>query len=213
MLAIDRGLGELVIVRDDVVLNPSDRVYIGDAEGVTLTLPTPDGTLEAEGSDALEGEYRHDGGVMLVAVPLRPGASVVRTQYAVGYDLVEDDYLVRLTAPVPTEQMELRVPPRFIRELDPGEGVSRGEDAILTGELEGERLLVLTRDTPAGPGEALIAGLVGLSGDRASLPLTERNGAIIASLLALLVLGGAAVVAIRRDPAPLEAPDDAEAGS
>lgn len=210
VLAIDRGLGQLVIVRQDVVNNPSDRIYIGGDDGVTVTLPFLDGTIEASGEDAAEGEYRQDGGVMQAAIPLRPGTTALRTQYLVAYDLAEDDYRVRLTAPFETEAMELRVPPRFIRNLRALEGSSRGEDVVLTGELEGERLLVVERDGPARAGEALLAELEGLSGNKAVLPLTERRGAVMASILALLVLGGAAVVAIRRDRTPLEVPSDGE---
>jgi len=204
VLAIDRGLGELVVVRDDIVENPTDRIYIGGEDGVTLTLPVLDGTIEASGEDAGDGEYRHDGQVIQATVPLRPGLTLLRTQYLVAYDLTADDYRVRLTAPIATEAMELRVPPRFLRELRALDGASRGEDVELSGELAGERLLLVERDEPARAGEALLAELVGLSGHRAVLPLTERNGAVIASVVALLVLGGAAAVAIRRDHTPLE---------
>jgi hypothetical protein len=209
VLAIDRGLGQLVIVREDLVENPSDRIYVGGDDGVTVTLPVLDGTIEANGQDAGEGEYRHDGGVMQAAIPLRPGATALRTQYLVAYDLGEDDYRMRLTAPFETAAMELRVPPRFIRDLRALEGSSRGEDVVLSGELEGERLLVVERDEPARAGEALLAELEGLSGNEAVLPLTERSGAVIASIVALLVLGGAAAIAIRRDRTPLDAPEAA----
>ena len=211
LLAIDRGLGELLIVRDDIVENPTDRIYIGGEDGVTVTLPVLDGTIEATGEDAGDGDYRHDGQVIQAAIPLRPGATLLRTQYLVAYDLAEDDYRVRLTAPVATELMELRVPPRFVRGLDALEGASRGDDVLLGGALEGERLLTAVRDEPARAGEALLAELEGLSGERAVLPLTERTGAVVGAIVALLVLGGVAAIAIRRDRTPLDGSEGVEA--
>jgi hypothetical protein len=213
VLAIDRRLGQLVIVREDVVMNPSDRVYVGDDNGVTLAIPVLDGTIEAEGEDAVVGEYRHDGGVMLAAIPLRPGRNLLRTEYVVAYDLRTDNYRVRLTAPVPAEAMEARVPTRFVRDIRALEDASRGDDVVLTGALEGERLLLVERNEPARAGEALLAELVGLSGKRASLPLTERTGAIIGTLVALLVLGGAAAFAISRDREPLADATDEDGAS
>ena len=39
----------LGLLREDLVANPSDRVFVGDANRVTLRIPAPTGTTEATG--------------------------------------------------------------------------------------------------------------------------------------------------------------------
>ncbi len=127
---------------------------------------------------------------------LRPGVTSVVTRYTVRYEADEDEYRLRITSPLPAEQIQLRVPQRFLREVEPrSEEAVRGDD----DEFEGEPLTVIERTTPAGPGQGLVADLIGLSGvERASHPLTSGVGAAVGAMLALLVVGAGAVALQRR---------------
>ena len=110
VIAIDRKRGQLGLLREDQVANPSDRVYIGDDQRVTLRIPAATGTIEAAG-DNTDGTFVFERGVVTTTVPLRPGklTSIV-TRYVVGYDPNDDTYALRVTSPLPTERVKLRVP-------------------------------------------------------------------------------------------------------
>ena len=207
VIELDRAQALLRLARRDLVNNPSDRVYVGDETGATLRIPTPEGTIEASG-EADQGEFILEGGRLAATMPLHPGVNVVVTQYLVGYDRDRDSYRVRATAPLPGERIEVRVPERFVRSARPDSNGRRAGDT----EIGGERVMVFERIAPALPGEGLIVDLEGLSGENASNPLTERGGAIVGSLLALLVLGVAAV-AIARSPLARRVEDVSESGA
>lgn len=192
VIELDRAQARLRLARQDLVNNPGDRVYVGDETGTTLRIPTPEGTIEASG-EADQGEFILEGGRLAATMPLHPGVTSVVTQYLVGYDRDRDSYRVRATTPLPGERIEVRVPERFVRRARPDSNGRRAGDT----EIGGERVMVFERTAPALPGEGLIVDLEGLSGENASNPLTDRNGAIVGSLLALLVLGVAAVAIAR----------------
>ena len=186
VIAIDRQNAQLTLIREDLVINPTDRVYIGDEGGVTLRLPLPERTLSADGlSD--EGTFTVDGGVLATTAFIRPGATLVVTRYIVGYDRAADAYDLRLTAPVPAQQTEIHVPERFIEALEPLDGAVRAPNA----EFEGEQLLVVALDGPARDGQSVRARMKGISGRNESNPLTDQPGAIIAVILAAALLAGA----------------------
>ncbi len=206
VIELDRAQARLRLARQDLVNNPGDRVYVGDETGVTLRIPTPEGTIEANG-EADQGEFILEGGRLAATMPLHPGVNSVVTQYLVGYDRDHDSYRARATAPLPGERMELRVPERFVRGARPDSNGRRAGDI----EIGGERVMVFERTAPALPGEGLIVELEGLSGENASNPLTDRNGAIVGSMLALLVLAVAAV-AIARSPLASRIVRDTDAG-
>jgi hypothetical protein len=192
VIALDRANGELTLVREDLVANPSDRVYVGGEGGATLRLPVPEGTLEASGLNA-EAEFGFEDGVLATTLPLRPGVTSIVTRYQVSFERAADRYRMRITAPVDAGRVTLRVPERFVRSLRPALPARVAAEQ----EIEGERLLVLER-TAALPGHGLVADLVGLSGIRpATNPLTEPRGAVAGAGIALAVLAAAALAAGR----------------
>ena len=191
LLAIDREAAELTLVREDRVRHDEPVVYTGGADGVTLRLPVPDGTLDAGGFDDGFAEYTFDGGTVAVAAPLPPGVTSIVTRYTVRYERDEDDYRLRITVPLRSDHVEIRVPERFVRDVQPrSENAAFGPDA----DFQGEPLTVVELTTPAGPGQGLVVDLLGLSGvDPASNPLTSRSGAAAGAVLALIVVAGAAI--------------------
>jgi hypothetical protein len=192
VVALDRAAGEVILVREDVVRSGSDRVYIGDDAGTTLRIPAPEGVVEADGVNP-DGEFAFEGGVVSSTVPLRPGSTSVITRYRVAYDLAEDRYRLRVTAPVDADRLTLRVPERFVRSLRPAVPARMAA----AEEIEGERLLVVER-RGVRAGQGLLADLDGLAGIKpASNPLTEPVGAAGGAALALAVLAGTAVFAAR----------------
>lgn len=195
VVALDRASGELTLLREDIVRNPSDRVYVGDASGITYRVPAVDRVVEA-GPVVDDARVRFEAGVVTAAIPLLPGETSIVTGYLVQYDRADDRYRLRVTTALAADRMEARVPARFVLSVDPIDGTQREEET----SLRGERALVLARSA-ADPGDSLLVDLVGLSGiARARNPLTEQPGAAIAALIALatLVVGTFATVALGR---------------
>lgn len=198
VVAIDREAGKIGLLREDMVANPSDRVFVGDTSGITLRIPAPTGTVEATG-DSTEGTFAFERGVVTTTTPIRPGrlTSIV-TRYVVDYDREADTYALRLTAPLPAERLTVRVPEGFVRAVRPEDGATRGEDERLTGQAEGEVLQIVQATAPVRPGGGIVVNLVGLStGIVQSNPLTQRTGAAVASLIALAIVGGGTALAWR----------------
>ncbi len=191
VVAINRDEAKMGLLREDLVANPSDRVYLGDASGVTLRIPAPTGTLEATG-DNPEGEFKFERGVITTSTPIRPGklTSIV-TRYVVGYDRNADQYGLRLTAPLTAERLSVRVPQGYARSIKPEAGAKQAPDERLAGQGEAEVLQVVQSTGTVRPGGGIVVNLVGLSqATPQSNPLTERRGAALASLLALAIVGG-----------------------
>ncbi len=186
VLRLDRANAQIVFLREDDVHNPGDRVFIGGEDGVTLRIPLPDGTVVAEAGG--EGDSRVEGGTLAVATGLRPGVTTVVSRYVVGYDQARDAYALRVTAPLPTEHMEVSVPTRFADAIRPLAGsIDAG-----TRDEAGELSTVVAHDGAAGPGESVSVLLDGLAGRNAPNPLTGTGGAAIAVVLALAVIAGGA---------------------
>ena len=198
VIALDRAAAQLTLVREDLVENPSDRVYVGQGDGgATLRLPLPERTLDASGLGE-EGSYRLGAGTLDASVPLRPGVTSVVTTYTVGYDPGRDDYRLRVTAPLPTGRVEVLVPERFVEELAPLAGARLAPGA----QLEGEPALVATGEGAAREGEGMLVELRGLAGSTASNPLTEGRGPAWAAALALALLPAAAWLLARAGRRP-----------
>ena len=71
-MAATSGL-RIGLLREYMVANPSDRVFVGDAgSGVTLRIPAPTGTLEATG-DSAEGPFDFVLGVVTTTALVCPG--------------------------------------------------------------------------------------------------------------------------------------------
>jgi hypothetical protein len=192
VLSLDRANARLTLLREDQVRNPSDRVYRGGDEGVTLRIPLPDGTVEADGAGG-EGEFRLEGGTLVTTATLRPGMTSVVSRYVVGYDRARDAYTLRVTAPVATARMEIAVPARFVDDLEPLAGsTSEGQR-----DLDGERVEVIAREGAAGPGDSVSVVLDGLAGGNAANPLTGTGGALVAVVIALAIIGGGAALLLR----------------
>lgn len=191
VVAVDRGGGELWLRREDIVRVPGDRVFDGDETGVTLRLPTPEATSEVSGGEL-------EGGVLSTSAVLYPGdGNTVVTQYIVRYDPANDEYRLRITAPVRTERITVLVPEGYARELRPLEEARRADD-IEAPELEEGVMQTVVLETPSEPGRGMLVDLRGLSGTRLAHPLTEQPGAGIAAAAALALISGAAIVLMRR---------------
>lgn len=196
VVAIDREQGQIGLLREDMVANPGDRVFVGDARGVTLRIPTPTGTVEATG-DNVDGTFAFDDrGVVTTTVPIRPGklTSIV-TRYVVSYDTRADQYALRVTTPLPAEQLTVRVPEGYAGQLRPETGARRVADMPTTGQSGNSVLQVVQSTGSISPGGGIVVNLVGLSKAVVHTnPLTERRGALLAIVLALAIVGGATAV-------------------
>ncbi|MGE3960800.1 MAG: hypothetical protein AB7F65_03870 [Dehalococcoidia bacterium] len=197
-VALDRGTGQLGLIRDDFVTNPSDRVYVGGENGVTLRLPTPEGTLDASGENA-DGEFDLADGVLQAAVPLRAlGGTSIVTRYVVAYDLAEDEYVLRVTTPLPADRLVVRVPEAYVHDLELlGDGREGERDVIEVSDGEPVPLRTFVLED-AAPGDSLIVRLDGLALRRNSNPLAETPGNLIAGAIALAVVGAAGAFAVVR---------------
>ncbi len=190
VVALDRANARLELVREDELVHGGDRVYLGGADGVTLRLPLPAGTVSA-GVAGGEGEHRVEDGALAVAAPLRPGAAMIVTRYAVGYDRARDAHELRAAAPLPTARMEIDVPTRFAERIEPLAGSRRAG----VRDEGGERVLRVAREGEARAGETAGALLRGLSGRNAANPLAGGRGALGGLALALAILGAGAALA------------------
>lgn len=201
MVAIDRGARELGFVREDIVVNPSDRVYIGSGpaggERITLRLPAPERTQDAAGENA-DGRFTFEGGVVTTTTPLRPGETAVITRYLTTYDAAEDAYTLRVTAPVSTARTVLRVPAHYARALDPQGAASEGEPQMLEIADGDPVRFLIAEATNLGPGDGLVVTLDGFAPAMNSNVLTDTPQAVFATLAVLVVIGGAATYALTR---------------
>ncbi len=199
-IAIDRGQGQLGFIRDDLVVNPTDRAYVGGDDRVTLRLPVPEGTLDAAGENA-DGTFALSEGVLTTTTPIRASAETsIITRFLVEYDVVEDEYVLRVTVPVGAERIVVRVPEDYAHRLRPEGDAYLGDDETLTAA-SGESVLlrtVILED--ARPGDSLVVTLDGLAIRVNRNPLAEAPGSIIAAGVAFIALaaGGIGAVMYRR---------------
>jgi hypothetical protein len=146
VVALDRGASQIGLLREDLVQNPTDRAFVGDSRGITLRLPAPEGTLDADGEN-VDGLFALEGGVLTTTTPLRAASETsVVTRYLIEYDPAEDAYTLRITAPLPTTQILLRVPEDYVRDLRLPDGASEGERDEITlsdGEVVPLRTVVM----------------------------------------------------------------------
>lgn len=198
VVALDRGTGELGLIREDLVLNPTDRVYVGGAGGITLRLPAPESTIDAAGENA-DGTFALEGGVVTTTTPLQAsGGTSIVTRYLVTYDLAEDAYVLRVTTPVAAQRLVVRVPDEYVHDARvEGAGAEGPADSLTVGEGDPVALRTFVLEG-AAPGDSLVVRLDGLELRRNSNPLTETPGSLIAGAIALLVVGSASAYAVAR---------------
>src|SRR5690606_22516799 len=125
-------------------------VFAGDENDVTLRIPAPEGTREVNGGTL-------EGGVVTVGGALFPGdQNRIVTAYIVRYDAAADEYGVRVTAPLPTDRIELRVPQGYVHEVEPLEEAAREDDLEMpqgeTPEADDVTLEVVSLTGPVDPG-------------------------------------------------------------
>jgi len=196
VVALDRGAGQIGLLREDLVQNPIDRAFVGDSRGITLRIPAPEGTLDADGEN-VDGLFALEGGVLTTTTPLRAAAETsVVTRYLIEYDPAEDAYTLRITAPLPTSQILLRVPEEYVRDLRLPDGASEGEpDEITLAGGEVVPLRTVVRDN-VDVGDSLVVRLDGFAPTVNENVLTATPSAIAAVVVALAVIG-AAYLAVR----------------
>lgn len=198
IVALDRATGELGFIREDFVLNPSDMVYVGGEDNVTLRLPTSERTVDALGENA-DGAFALEEGILTTTVPIRAeGGTSIVTRYLVTYDIAEDEYVLRLTTPVAADRLVVRVPDDYIRDLEVmGEGAEGETDFFEVAEGDPVPLRTVVIED-AGPGDSLVVRLEGLALERNHNPLAETPGSLIGGAIALVVIGAAGAFAITR---------------
>ena len=200
VLGVERSTGRIQLQREDRVVHDGDRVWVGGADGVTLRVPGPEGLEGVEAQQGFDGAAGVDGQTVTSTRPVRPGTTTFVATLVVGYDLAQDAYRLRVTAPLPTDEMEVWVPERFANDIDAADARTASE------ERDGERWRVIRSTGAAREGEGLVVSIEGLSGRQPDNPLTTTRGAAVASALALLVLvgwrRGAAALARAADRVP-----------
>lgn len=190
---VDGGLGRLQLRREDVVENPTDRVYVGAADHRTLRLPTPDGAVAVDAQQAFDATAELEQGVVVTTQPLRPGQTTVRTRLLTEYDTRRGEYALRVTSPLPTAAVEVHAPVSLISGVRPLAGAEVGKPV----DADGEHWQVTRRTAPAAEGESMVVVLRGLSGLQAANPLTSMRGAGVGTLVALAVVAVGSVALVR----------------
>ncbi len=189
---IERDRGALTVQREDQVLNPSDRVYIGGQDRITYRAPAPTNTLAVQAAETFDGKTAVEGQTITSTRPMRPGVTSIVTTAVVGYDRAAGSYRLRVTAPLPTALTEVWVPERFARNLRTESGARRE-----SRERGGERSHIARATVAVREGESLLVTLEDLSGMNPANPLTSERGAAIAAGLALAVLAGGVTLLVR----------------
>ena len=201
-VALDRDTGEIGLIREDLVQNPTDRVFTGGENAVTLRLPTPERTTDAMGENP-DGRFALEDGILTTTTPIRAlGSTSIVTRYLVTYDVSGDEYVLRVTTPVAADRIVVRIPADYMRDAEVLSAGAEGAGEVF--EIEGRegvplRTFVLEN---AGPGDSLVVRFEGLAIQRNHNPIAETPGSMIAGAVALLVIGAAGVFAVRRGKAP-----------
>ena len=196
-VALDRATGEIGLIREDLVLNPSDRVYVG-ASGVTLRLPTPERTTDALGEN-VDGEFVLEDGILTTTTPIRAlGGTSIVSRYLVTYDVADDEYVLRVTTPLPAGRLVVRVPASYVQSAEVvGAGTEGDRELFEVADNDDVPLRTFILEN-AGPGDSLVVRLEGLALVRNHNPIAESPGSLIAGAIALVVIGGAAAFAVTR---------------
>jgi hypothetical protein len=196
---VDRASGSIELRREDRVVHDGDRVWVGDASGVTWRVPTPDRLDGVQAQQAYDGETGVDGQTVTSTRPVRPGVTTFVADMVAGYDLAADGYRLRVTAPLPTDAIEIWVPERFVPDVN-----TDGDRS--TEERDGEQWHIV-RLQGVTEGESLVVGLDRLSGRQSDNPLATMTGAAAGSALAFVVLAGGVGLLwrFRARPAPMPA--------
>jgi len=195
-VALDRREGQIGFIREDLVVNPTDRAYIGASGRITLRIPAPEATLDAAGENA-DGQFALQDGILTTTTPIRAlDETAIITRFLVDYDVIEDRYTLRVTVPVAAEQVIVRIPQDYVRRIQLEGEAQRGPDETITAS-SGESV---TLDTfiiqDARPGDSLVLTLDGLAIQVNRNPIAETPGNIVAPLVALALLAGAGVAAL-----------------
>ena len=200
---VDGDQHRVQLRRDDVVVNPGDRVYVGGDDHRTLRLPSFDGVVAVDTDQAFDATADLDGQLVVTTQPLRPGNNTVATRTLATYDANTSEYVVRVIAPLATETTEVRGPNSLTRAVRATTNASGAKPV----DESGEHWLVARRTGAAREGEGMVVTFSGLGGVQPENPLTSMRGAGIAVGVALLVLIAASAVlmrvqiSIRRDDA------------
>lgn len=190
---VDTEQHRVQLRRDDVVVNPGDRVYVGGDDHRTLRIPSFDGVVAVDTEQSFDATADLDGQVVVTTQPIRPGDNTVATRTLATYDATANDYALRVIAPLPTDSVEARGPSSLVRGVRATTNAT-GAKAVDEG---GEHWLVARRTSAAREGEGMVVTFTGLGGVQPENPLTSVRGASIAVGVALLVLIVASAVLMR----------------
>ncbi|MEX2375129.1 MAG: hypothetical protein WD942_06015 [Dehalococcoidia bacterium] len=200
-IALDRREGQIGFIREDLVVNPDDRAYVGGADRITLRIPAPEATLDAAGENA-DGQFALQDGILTTTTPIRAlHETALITRFLIDYDTIQDRYGIRVTVPVATDRIILRIPHDYVRHLRPEGGARLGPDEMLTVASGDPVPLYTVVLEDARPGDSLVATLDGLAVQVNRNPIAETPGSVIASLVAfvaLLAVGSTAILYSRR---------------
>jgi hypothetical protein len=197
VIAIDRGTGQLGMVREDFVVNPTDRVLAAPTEGATLRIPAPERTVDAAGENA-DGRFALVDGVLTTTTPMRAlNETLLITRWLVEYDIQSDRYVLRITVPVTADRVVVRVPHEYVRRLMPEGDATRAPDEFIE-TATGDAPLYTAVLEGAGPGDSLVVVLDGLAISVNRNPIAEPPGNVIAATAALLLLAAALAVSVAR---------------
>jgi hypothetical protein len=192
---VDTDQHRVQLRRDDVVLNPGDRVYVGGNDHRTLRVPASDGVIAVDTEQAFDATADLDGQVVVTTQPIRPGENTVATRTLATYEPNTTEYALRVIAPLATDSMEVRGPSSLVRSV---RATANATGARPVDE-SGEHWLVARRTGAAREGEGMVVTFTGLGGVQPENPLTSVRGAAIAVgvVLAVLVLASAVLMRVR----------------
>lgn len=176
-----------------IVENGGDRTYLGDANGVVLRIPLPQGAQEISPQPGFNyGQPRLENGVLLTTGPLPPGQQTVVLSYTVPYEGTRATLSVGTAMPTGTLRVLVRDGTYRLSSrslIDTGTVVVSGVtyrvlavDAPVVGDTHMVQVSGLPRtgfllDLPLGASIAITVGLIGIiaAGTLAFITLQRRR--------------------------------------
>ena len=147
----------------------------------------------------MDGEFVLEDGILTTTTPIRAqGGTSIVSRYLVTYDVADDEYVLRVTTPLPAGRLVVRVPATYVQSAEVvGAGTEGDRELFEVADNDDVPLRTFILEN-AGPGDSLVVRLEGLALVRNHNPIAESPGSLIAGAIALVVIGGAAAFAVTR---------------